>query len=225
MAPSGIKIKGKKSTPGRYFQVAQPGTGWGGTDITDPLSIVTGFDPKVARPGERILMVSTTGEDAAYFVLDEALRMVEAQMPAAVRKVVERIGENCEPALTTVLFLAGAGGSLRAGVTENPVRLTRSIKDLLVEVTCGGAPVYVWPGGGITLMVDVLRMPDQSFGWVPTPAIVAPIEFTMRLADYESLGGHMDRVRTVEDVIRNERVRVVGWDGINPWPLSVKSEE
>ena len=118
-----------------------------------------------------------------------------------------------------MLFLAGAGGSLRAGVTENPVRLTRSIKDLLVEVTCGGAPVYVWPGGGITLMVDVLRMPANSFGWVPTPAIVAPIEFSMRLADYQALGGHMDRVRSVEDVLRNERVRVVGWDGLNPWPL------
>jgi 6-hydroxynicotinate reductase len=164
-------------------------------------------------------MVSTTGEDAAYFVLDEALRMVPAAMPAAVRKVVERIGENCEPAMTTVLFLAGAGGSLRAGVTENPVRLTRSIKDLLVEVTCGGAPVYVWPGGGITFMVDVLRMPDNSFGWVPTPAIVAPIEFSMRLQDYQALGGHMDRVRSVADVLRNERVRVLSWDGVNPWPL------
>ena len=42
---------------------------------------------------------------------------------------VERIGENCEPALCTVLFMAGAGGSLRAGVTENPVRLTRSVRD------------------------------------------------------------------------------------------------
>jgi hypothetical protein len=219
MPPSGIKIKGRKSTPGRYFQVANPGTGWGGTDITEPLTIVTGFDPKVARPGERILMVSTTGEDAAYFVLDEQLRPAPAPMPDAVRKVVERIGENCEPALTTVLFLAGAGGSLRAGVTENPVRLTRSIKDLLVRVTCGGAPVYVWPGGGITVMVDVMRMPDNSFGWVPTPAIVAPIEFSMRLADYAALGGHMDRVRTVDDVLRLERVRVVGWDGINPWPV------
>jgi hypothetical protein len=219
MPPSGIKIKGRKSTPGRYFQVANPGTGWGGTDITDPLSIVTGFDPKVAQPGERILMVSTTGEDATYFVLDERLRPAPAPMPEAVRRVVERIGENCEPALTTVLFLAGAGGSLRAGVTENPVRLTRSVKDLLARVTCGGAPVYVWPGGGITVMVDVTRMPDNSFGWVPTPAIVAPIEFSMRLADYAALGGHMDRVRTVDDVLRQERVRVVGWDGINPWPV------
>jgi hypothetical protein len=76
MPPSGVRIRGRKSTPGRYFQVANPGTGWGGTDITEPLTIVTGFDPKVARPGERILMVSTTGEDAAYFVLDERLRPV-----------------------------------------------------------------------------------------------------------------------------------------------------
>ncbi len=219
MPPSGIRITGRKSTPGRYFQVANPGTGWGGTDITDPLAIVKGFDPKVARPGQRILMVSTTGEDAAYFILDQQLRMVPAAMPAPVRKVVDRIGENCEPALCTVLFLMGAGGSLRAGVTENPVRLTHSIKDLLTRVTAGGAPVYVWPGGGITVMVDVTRMPANAFGWVPTPAIVAPIEFTMRLSDYAALGGHMDRVRTVDDVLRAERVRVMGWDGLNPWPI------
>jgi hypothetical protein len=28
---TGIKIKGRRSTPGRYFQVAEPGTAWGGT--------------------------------------------------------------------------------------------------------------------------------------------------------------------------------------------------
>ena len=103
-------------------------------------------------------------------------------MPAAIATVVDRIAENCEPALTTVLFMAGAGGSLRAGVTENPVRLTRSVKQALTRVTCGGAPVYVWPGGGITLMVDVTRMPAGSFGYVPTPALVAPIEFTLARA-------------------------------------------
>ncbi len=224
MPPSGIRIRGRKSTPGRYFQVANPGTGWGGTDITDPLSIITGVDPKVARPGERVLMVSTTGEDFAFFVLDKKLRMVPTELPLSLRKTVERIGENCEPALATVLFMAGAGGSLRAGVTENPVRLTRSIRDLLVNVTCGGAPAYVWPGGGITIMVDVLRMPDNSFGSVPTPAIVAPIEFTMRLKDYEALGGHMDRVRGIEDVLANERVRMVQWDGLNPWPFGKNSD-
>ena len=39
-----------------------------------------------------------------------------AQRHRLVRAVVERIAENCEPALCTVLFMAGAGGSLRAGV-------------------------------------------------------------------------------------------------------------
>jgi hypothetical protein len=147
--------------------------------------------------------------------------MVPAEMPEPVRKVVDRIGENCEPALCTVLFMGGAGGSLRAGVTENPIALTRSIKDALVSVTCGGAPAYVWPGGGIMVMVDVARMPENSFGWVPTPAIVAPVEFTMRLADYAALGGHMGRVRRLEDVLARERVRATGWDGGNPWPADL----
>ena len=141
-------------------------------------------------------------------------------MPAAVRRVVERIGENCEPSLCSVLYVAGAGGSLRAGVTENPVALTRSIKSLLVNVTCGGAPVYVWPGGGITVMVDVARMPANSFGSVPTPAIVSPIEFTMRLDDYRALGGHMDRVRRLDDVLAAGGWRVIGADAGVPWPLA-----
>jgi hypothetical protein len=219
MRPGGIRVAGRKSTPGRYFQVANPGSGWGGTDITDPLTIVKRIEPAEAWPGERILMVSTTGDDYAYFVLDESLRMVPAPVPPEVKKVVDRIGENCEPALCTVLYMAGAGGSLRAGVTENPVALTRSIKDLLVNVTCGGAPTYVWPGGGIMVMVDVARMPENSFGWVPTPAIVSPIEFTMRLADYGRLGGHMDRVQRLEDVLASQRYRLAAWDGANPWPV------
>ncbi|MEW5880802.1 MAG: 6-hydroxynicotinate reductase [Pseudomonadota bacterium] len=220
MPASGIRIRGRKSTPGRYFQVANPGTGWGGTDITDPLSIVEGWDPQVARAGLRLLMVSTTGEHAEYFVLDGKLQPVKAQMPAAVRKVVDRIGENCEPALSTVLFVAGAGGSLRAGVTENPVRLTRSIKELLTRVTCGGAPAYVWPGGGITVMVDVTKMPERSFGTVPTPAIVAPIEFTMRRDVYAALGGHVDRIQSVEQVLARTNHRLIDWLPDNPWPLA-----
>jgi 6-hydroxynicotinate reductase len=219
MAPSGIRIRGKKSTPGRYFQVANPGMGWGGTDITDPLTIIERVDEKVARPGMRVLFVSTTGEDHAYFVLDEHLAFQPAPMPEALAKVVLRIGENCEPALCTVLFLGGAGGSLRAGVTDNPIALTRSIKELLTNVTAGGAPAYVWPGGGIMMMVDVARMPDNAFGYVPTPAIVAPIEFTMTLADYAAMGGYMQRVRRIGDVLAHEKFRLVTQDSRNPWPI------
>jgi 6-hydroxynicotinate reductase len=228
MRASGIRIRGRKSTPGRYFQVANPGTGWGGTDLADPLAIVEGWEADLAWPGLALLMVSTTGEHAAWYVLDAALVPQPLPMPEAVRAVVERIGENCEPSLSTVLFLGGAGGSLRAGVTDNPVRLTRAIKQAVVNVTCGGAPAYVWPGGGITVMVDVARMPDHSFGTVPTPAIVAPIEFSMRLDDYRALGGHLEHVRSLADSLARgawhddgaptaRRFEPIA--AANPWPL------
>src|SRR6267378_139399 len=204
---TGIKMKGRRSTPGRYFQVAEPGTGWGGTKISDPLSVLGPFDPKEARPGLTMLMVSTTGEHAAYYELDAALKPVEREMPLDLKLSVERIQENCEPALCTVLFMGGAGGSLRAGVTDNPVRLTRSVKDALTRVTSGGAPVYVWPGGGITFMVDVTQMPAGAFGYVPTPALVAPIEFTLKLSDYAALGGHMDYVRPLSSLKDNTEIR------------------
>ena len=218
---TGIKLKGRRSTPGRYFQVAHPGTGWGGTDIADPLQILGAFDPRAARPGLTVLMVSTTGEHAAFYRLDEALRPLEADMPAGLAASVALIRENCEPALSTVLFMGGAGGSLRAGVTENPVRLTRSVKDALTTVTCGGAPTYVWPGGGITFMVDVSRVPAGGFGSVPTPALVAPIEFTLRRDDYRALGGHMDEIRPLSAFGEpgGHRRRVVQ-RADNPWPLA-----
>jgi hypothetical protein len=154
-----------------------------------------------------LLMVSTTGEQHAFYRLDELLRPVEQDLPENLRVSVERIRENCEPALCSVLFMAGAGGSLRAGVTDNPVRLTRSVKDALTRVTSGGAPVYVWPGGGITFMVDVTQMPAGAFGYVPTPALVAPIEFSMRLSDYAALGGHMDYVRPLSSLRDSAEIR------------------
>ena len=72
---------------------------------------------------------------------------------------------------------------------------------LIQSTSAGGAPVYVWPGGGITFMVDVTEMPLNSFGYVPTPAIVAPIEFTLRRDDYAALGGHVDEIREIADVV------------------------
>ena len=39
---TGIKIIGRPRRPGRYFKVSEPGLGWGGTDISDPLSILGG---------------------------------------------------------------------------------------------------------------------------------------------------------------------------------------
>ncbi len=217
---TGIRMKGRRSTPGRYFQVAEPGTSWGGTNIDDPRTILAKFNPKKAWSGLRLLMVSTTGEQYAYFELDQELHPKEKELPATLRQSVLRIKENCEPALCTVLFMGGAGGSLRAGVTENPVKLTYSVRDALTRVTCGGAPVYVWPGGGITFMADVSRMPQNAFGYVPTPALVAPIEFTMKLADYVALGGYVESVQPLSSIVRDlQGKRRLTAHAENPWPL------
>jgi len=218
MEPSGIRIRGRRSTPGRYFQVAEPGSGWGGTDIDNPLDLIDGFKPDRASPGLRLLMISTTGEQHAYFVLDDALVPQEAQLPKELEPSVNRIAENCEPSLCTVLFMGGAGGSLRAGVTDNPVRLTQSVQRCLTKVSCGGAPVYRWPGGGITIMVDVLDMPRNAFGYVPTPALVAPIEFSLRQSDFIALGGYADAIVPL-DSIAKEFDRAVINERDTPWAL------
>ena len=199
--PTGIRIKGHRSTPGRYFRVSEPGLGWGGTRLTDPLEILSPWDAKRgARPGLTLLMVSTTGEEFGFYTLDDSLTPQPAPLPDALRATVGLIDENCEPSLCTVLFMGGAGGSLRAGVTRNPVRLTKSVQSGHTRLTSGGADCYIWPGGGITFMVDVTRLPKGAFGYVPTPALVAPLEFTLPRSEYLALGGHGDAIQSLQDM-------------------------
>ena len=156
MRPAGIRVRGRRSTPGRYFQVANPGHGLGRHRHRRPAG-----DHRAHRPEARLARPAPA--DGLHH--RRARRLVRARRRrcarspprcrAAIAAAVARIGENCEPALCTVLFMAGAGGSLRAGATENPVLLTRAVQRGRARVTSGGAPVYVWPGGGITYMVDV----------------------------------------------------------------------
>jgi hypothetical protein len=49
MKPAGIRVRGRRSTPGRYFQVAEPGPAGAAPNVTDPLEIIEKIDPK--RPG------------------------------------------------------------------------------------------------------------------------------------------------------------------------------
>ena len=52
-------------------------------------------------------------------------------------------------------------------------------------------------------MVDVLEVPDGAFGYVPTPALVAPLEFTVAREIYQALGGHRTQIRTLDDILEN----------------------
>jgi 6-hydroxynicotinate reductase len=53
---------------------------------------------------------------------------------------------------------------------------------------------------------------------VPTPALVAPIEFTMKLSDYAALGGHMDYVKPLAEVQGGDDVRQLPWQNPIPGP-------
>jgi hypothetical protein len=99
------------------------------------------------------------------------------------------------------------------------------VRNRLTRVTLGGALAYVWPGGGITVMVDVTRMPARAFGYVPTPAIVAPIEFTLRRDDYAALGGHMDAITPLTDIVAEFQDSARREAQRNPWPLQKQVTE
>ena len=75
------------------------------------------------------------------------------------------------------------------------------------------------------MMVDVLTLPENSFGYVPTPALVAPLEFTMTRAEYTRLGGHVDSIRSADDILENggeygKNARGIAPFGDLPWGKS-----
>jgi hypothetical protein len=87
----------------------------------------------------------------------------------------------------------------------------------ITRLTSGGAETYIWPGGGITFMVDVTRLPKGAFGYVPTPALVAPLEFTLPRADYLALGGHAAAIRTLPEMMA-EGGEYPTAARVEPWP-------
>lgn len=193
LKPSGINLTFTPSTPGRYF--GRHGNGWGGTDILDALDIVSSVDTTVTLPGATLLVTETTGQRAAMFKLNNDGHFEPIPLTDEARIAVEAISETCQESLVSAIYVGGAGGSARAGVTKYPLRLTKAVHARKAVLTCGGAPVFVLPGGGITFYADVEHVVPGAFTWVPTPATVAPVEYTMRLDDYEAMGGHVEAVR------------------------------
>ena len=68
-------------------------------------------------------------------------------------------------------------------------------------------------------MVDVTQLPKGAFGYVPTPALVAPLEFTMARADYLAMGGHEGSIRTLDQSLA-EGGEYPTEARIEPWPKS-----
>ncbi len=198
--PTGVKLRFKQSTPGRYF--GDHGSGWGGTSIVHPREVIKELDMKVAWPGMRILVTETTGEKAVMFQVNARGQLEEVELTALARDVVEAVASSCEPSRVSALYMGGAGGSARAGVSRYPIKLTQAVHARKANLTVGGAPTFVLPGGGISFMVDVERVKQGAFYWTPTPATICPIEYTMLLSDYQKIGGHVEAMKPFEVKMR-----------------------
>jgi hypothetical protein len=109
---SGIRVKARRSTAGRYF--GEHGRGWGGTPIEDPIEIIEGFDPKIAKPGMTVLITETTAERAAMF------RLGDPQSQNGSR-------HNCLqlPAIKSLCHLCGRFRWKRKGGSDKGARQTQ----------------------------------------------------------------------------------------------------
>jgi hypothetical protein len=160
----------------------------------------------------RLLILEVTGTHAALLEADENKNFHALPLPSAVKDIRDLIAENKEPSLTTAVYMGGCGGSARAGVTGNPLKLNKAVHGGRARLSIGGAPAFVLPGGGINFMVDVSRMMWRSFSWTPSPAVVVPIEYTMTEETYHDLGGHKRSLLLLDDIKGQRDVR----DGETP---------
>ncbi len=196
MSWTGVVPNATKSTRGRYF--GEHGDGIGGTTLKSPRDAIKSVDMSIAKAGMQILVVNTTGEIYALFEVLPDGDVKEIPMTDKAMSVVSKINENCQESLCSVIFTGGTGGSARGGVCKAPVAITEAVHAGKAVLTIGGAPTYVLPGGGINFMVDAAKVIPNAFTYVPTPAPVAPVEYTMVKSDYEAMQGHMDSIVDVK---------------------------
>ena len=197
--PTGVKLRFKMSTPGRYF--GDHGKGWGGTSIEDPAEVIEAIDMKVAWPGMKILITETTGSKGAMFEVQDDGTLRSIGLTGAAQEVLSAISSTCEPSRVSALYMGGTGGSARAGVAKHPIKLTQAIHSAKANLTIGGAQPFILPGGGINFLVDVEKVKKGAFYWTPTPATICPVEYTMTLEDYEQMGGHVEVMKPFEAVV------------------------
>ena len=191
---SGIKLNAFKSTPGRYF--VEKGEGWGGTNIKNPLDII-----KDARDfkGKTLFITETTGSNYSYFIYKNG-EFTEVEATEKIKKFIKILQENCQKSTVTAVFSGGIGGSLRAGTTKNPIKLTQAVHRGDVKVTIGGANPFIFPGGGINFIVDLNKIKRGSIYLSPTPSFILPVELTMTYETFKKIGGHIESVRDYNEI-------------------------
>lgn len=204
---SGVTPVGRMATPGRYF--FDHGDGWGGTSVSQPIEAISHIDMSVAHSGMKILVAETTWRRIALFEVGEDGQPHAVDIPPAVEEFRRLAASACEDSRVSAMYYAGVGGSARAGVTVDPIRLTQAVHRGDARLSIAGAETFLMPGGGITFLADVEKMVDRPFNYTASPAVVAPIEYTILRDKYHELGGHMQAIRPKQDVIEEGRFEYV----------------
>lgn len=114
---------------------------------------------------------------------------------------------NCGDCIDVCTLGAISFGSARANITKRPLRLTEAIKAKRARLTIGGAPVFITPGGEIEFMVDVEKVKTGAFTWQNVGAVVAPMEYTMTLKDYKDIGGFVEHVKPLQEMLKTQQIR------------------
>ena len=198
--PSGITPCGKMSTPGRYL--VPSGKGWGGTFVTDPREAIVAIDKEVAWPGLRILITETRAEKAAYFVLNDDLEPEQKPLTEELENLLAFMRTYCQEARTNVLYVGGVGGGVMGALNpDQSPGVAQAVMAGRIRLTAAGRPTCLMPGGNLVFSVDVSRMPEGCFAWVPTPATVVPIEFTMTRETFDQVCGYPRAVKPLDKVL------------------------
>jgi len=154
---TGIKMR-HRSACGHVSFPHQGGSGYGATIYDDPVQIIESYDPRQIKEGWTIFFTDCTGGRFALYRFQND-RFEEIDMTPEAKKAVEELRSGCEPARVSALFFAGAGGSARTGIVKHRhIRLTEAIKNRRARLTVGGAPAFIFPGGGIDILVDVEKV-------------------------------------------------------------------
>lgn len=208
---SGVTPVGRFTTNGRYF--FDHGDGWGGTNITEPRQAIKSIDMEYGKIGMKILVAETTFRKVALFEVNSEGEPIEIPLTKELEEFRQMAANNCEDSRVSAMYYAGVGGSARAGVTVDPIQLTKAVHRGDAILSIAGAPAYVMPGGGITFLADVDKMVEKPFTYTPSPAIVAPIEYTIIKEKYAEIGGHIKAIQTMEEVVKEGRFEVIKLKG------------
>jgi len=197
---SSIRIK--YVNPVRFCLPHVGGKGWGCTPLKKGFDIVLDYDPDRIKPGYTLLITEPSADRFEFYEFTKGKTFKEVPLPKEVKEAIQTFRNDCEPARVSAYFVAGAGGTARKGVTKRPVRLSEAVLERKARVTVGGAPTFVFTGGGINFMVDVEEVKPDAFYWTAAPAVVAPLEFTMKLEDYKRIGGFVENIRPLNEVLK-----------------------